>query len=113
MEQKQEKNWALFCHLGALAGYVIPFGNIIAPLVIWLIKKEESTVIAQEGKKSLNFQISVAIYSIVAGLLTFIVIGMLLLPAVLIFNLVMIIIAAVKINKGEPFEYPLSLKLIK
>ena len=103
----------MLCHLGALAGYVIPFGNIIAPLIIWLVKKEESELVDRHGKESLNFQISIAIYCAIAFLLVFIVIGIPLLFALGIFNLVMIIVAAVKTNSGEDFRYPLCIRFIK
>ena len=111
--EKEARTWAMSCHLSALAGFIIPFGNIIGPLVHWLIKRNESAVIDAEGKKALNFQISVLIYAIISFLLTFVVIGMILLPAVGIFSLVMIIIAAVKTNNGEDFNYPLSINFIK
>lgn len=115
MEQKQERTYAMFCHLGALAGLIlpVPLANIIVPLILWLIKKEESPLICAEGKKSLNFQISTTIYAIAAGILIFVLIGFLLLPAVIIFSIVMVIIASVKISKGEEFKYPLTLQLIK
>ncbi len=113
MDQKQESNWAMGSHLAALAGFIIPFGNIIGPLVIWLTKKEESAKIDTEAKKSLNFQISVTIYYLISFVLMFIVIGVPLMIALAIFSLVMIILNGVKASKGEETKYPLSLKLIK
>ena len=113
MEAKQEKTFAMLCHLGALAGFIIPFGNIIAPLEIWLVKKEESALVNENGKKSLNFQITMTIYSIVAAILMAVVIGFILLPVIAIFNIVMVIMASVATNKGEDFNYALSLNLIK
>ena len=108
----QEKTMGMLCHLLALAGYIIPFGNIIGPLIIWLIKKDESAYVSKNGKLSLNFQISVTIYALVAGLLTVILIGIPILIAVMVFNVVMIILASVKVNKGEEFKYPLSITFI-
>lgn len=113
MDQKQEKTWAIFCHLGALAGCIMPLGNVIGPLVIWLVKKNESSLINDEGKESLNFQISWAIYFLVSLILTFVFIGFILLGALLIFNLVMIIMAAIKVSNGEKFSYPLTIRFIK
>ena len=54
---KDEKTWAMLCHLSAVAGFVIPFGSILGPLVVWLIKKDEMPIVDLHGKKSLNFQI--------------------------------------------------------
>ena len=113
MEEKDARTWAMLCHIGAFAGYIIPFGNIIAPLIIWLIKKAESPLVDDQGKESLNFQISVTIYAFVALLLTLILIGYILFVALVIFDLVMVIIAAVKVNSGEKYRYPLCIRFIK
>ena len=113
MNEKDARTWAMFCHIGAFAGYIIPFGHIIAPLIIWLIKKAESPLVDDQGKESLNFQISMTIYAIVAGLLTLIFIGFILLIALVIFELVIVIIAAVKANSGEKYRYPLCIRFIK
>jgi len=70
MDENQEKTWGLFCHLAAFGFFVFPaFGNILGPLVIWLIKKDESPYVDQQGKESLNFQISFTIYAFIAGIL--------------------------------------------
>jgi len=113
-ENKKANPWAMFCHLGALSAYIgIPFGNIVVPLVIWLIKREEFPFVDEQGKESLNFQISVTICAIVAGLLCFVVIGLVLLPVILVAALVLVIIATLKVNKGEGYRYPFTLRLIK
>ncbi|HDZ22988.1 MAG TPA: DUF4870 domain-containing protein [Desulfobacteraceae bacterium] len=91
----QDRTWAMFCHLTALSACIIPFGNIIGPLVIWLIKKDEIAIVDEHGKESLNFQISMSIYSIISFFLCFVFIGFLLLPAVLIVGLVFVIIATI------------------
>jgi len=105
--------WAMFCHLAALAGYIIPFGNILGPLVVWLIKKDEIPAVDKNGKESLNFQITLAIASIVCVPLMFIIIGFFLLFAVGIYGLIMVIIASIKTNKGEDYRYPISIRFIK
>ncbi|MDP7162630.1 MAG: DUF4870 domain-containing protein [Phycisphaerae bacterium] len=104
----------MFCHLAALAALIgIPFGNILGPLIIWLIKREEHPLVNEQGKEALNFQISMTIYSFVAGLLCFVIIGLPLPIGMVVLNLVMIIIAAVKTFKGEPHRYPITIRLIK
>ncbi|OPZ95775.1 MAG: hypothetical protein BWY71_02124 [Planctomycetes bacterium ADurb.Bin412] len=114
MTEKNAFTWGMFCHLAALAGFIgIPFGNIIGPLVVWLIKKDEHPFIEQQGRAALNFQISMAIYGIVAALLIFIVIGFLLLIALGIFDLIFVIMASIKASKGETQKYPLSITFIK
>lgn len=103
----------MVCHLSALAGFIIPFGNIIGPLIVWLIKKDESPFVDDQGKESLNFQISITIYCIVAAILILIIIGIFLLIGLGILALVLIIMAAVKANSGEKFRYPLTIRLIR
>ncbi len=109
----EEKTFGMLAHLAALAGFIIPFGNLIGPLVIWLIKKDQSEWVDMQGKESLNFQISITIYAIIAGILTIIIIGLVLLIAVGVFSLVMIIIATIKVNNLEDFQYPLTIRILK
>ena len=114
LNANQERNWAMFCHLAALAVFVFPFfGNIIGPLVVWLIKKDESSYVDQQGKESLNFQISFTLYSVVAAILVIILIGILLLIALGIAWLVLVIVATIKASSGEPFRYPLTIRFIQ
>jgi hypothetical protein len=81
--------------------------------VIWLIKKDESAFVNDQGKEALNFQISIILYYIISFILVFVVIGIFMIWAVGIFSLVMCIIAAVKANGGEMYRYPLCIRLIK
>ena len=113
MSEQQERTWAMLCHLGAFAGFVVPIGHIIAPLVIWLIKKEDSALVEDQGKESLNFQISMTIYGFVAAVLTLIIIGVFLAIGLAIFDIVMVILAALKANRGERYRYPITIRFIK
>src|SRR5688500_18205729 len=99
--QKPDRTWDLLCHLLALAGFVVPLGNLLGPLIIWLIKKDQIPSVDAHGKESLNFQISMTIYAIIAALSIFAIVGIVLLPAVLITNLVLVIVASVKASNGE------------
>lgn len=108
------KMWGMFCHLAALAGFTgIPFANVLGPLIVWLIKKDEMAFVDDQGKESLNFQISMAIYGLICLPLFCVVIGPFLLAAVFIFDLVMVIIASIESNKGKAYRYPLCLRLVK
>jgi uncharacterized Tic20 family protein len=118
----RESNWAMFCHLSALAGYLVPLsypfscvlvGNIIGPLAIWLFLKERYPLVDQHGKEALNFQLSVSIYALASSALIFIFIGIPILILLAIFNFIMIIIGAVKCKNGEAYRYPLNLRLLK
>ena len=111
---KDARLWAMICHLSALAGLVVPVvGCIVGPLVIWQIKKEEFPFVDEQGKEAVNFQISMLIYGIVAGLLCFVCVGMVLLPAVALVDLIFLLIAAVKANDGHHYRYPLTIRFIK
>ena len=112
---KDEKMWGMFCHLAALAMFTsIPFANVIGPLVIWLIKKDEMPFVEDQGKESLNFQISVSIYVLCClPLMCLAGIGAFLAAAIGIADLVFIIIAAIKANNGEVYRYPCCLRFVK
>jgi hypothetical protein len=111
-----EKQWKVILHLSALSGLIIPAGNIIAPLAIWLIKKPEMPGLDPEAKNVLNFQISIAIYMIAAVVLAMVgscLIIPIALPFVVgIFWLVVTIIGGVKTSNGETYTFPLSIKML-
>lgn len=114
---REERTWGMLCHLAGLLLLVgIPLANVLGPLVVWLIKKEQYPFVDDQGKESLNFQISVFIYVLIAGALTLTVvlapITIPLLIALAIFDIVMTIIAAMKANDGIAYRYPLTIRLI-
>jgi uncharacterized Tic20 family protein len=110
---KEACTFAMLCHLGALAGYLIPFGNIVGPLVFWLSKKDQYAFVDDQGKESLNFQITVSIVAIISAILTIVVIGFILLLIVAIGSLVLVIMATVAASSGKAYRYPVCLRLIK
>ena len=109
----ESRMWAMLAHLSALSGFVIPFGNIIGPLLIWLVKRDEMSFVADQGKEALNFNISMTIYMLVSGVLIFVLIGIPLIIVLAIAWLVLSILAAVKANEGVVYRYPLTLRLVK
>ena len=110
---KEERTWAMFCHLAAFAGYVFPMGHIIAPLVIYLVKREELPLVDDQGKESLNFEISITIYVVGALLFSFALIGIPILVGLLIFHFIVVIIATVRANSGGWYRYPITIRFIK
>jgi uncharacterized Tic20 family protein len=105
--------WAMLCHLSALSGFIIPFGSLIGPLVVWQIKKNQYPIVDDQGKEALNFQITITLAAIVSAILIVVLVGIALLIAVGIASLVFTIIAAIKANNGETYRYPFCLRLIK
>jgi len=110
---KQIRNWGMLCHLIALVALIgVPLGNIIGPLVIWLIKKNDDPFFDEQGKEALNFQISMTIYAIISAILMLIVIGIFLLVLVAVLDLILTVIAAVKVSNGESYHYPLTIRFL-
>jgi Uncharacterized protein conserved in bacteria len=110
---KEEKTLGLVCVLLQFLGFAVPFGSLIGPLVLWLVKKDSSHFLDEIGKETVNFQISMVIAAFICIILSFVFIGFLLLPIVLIYALVTIIIAAIKANEGTVYRYPVSIRFIK
>ena len=109
----EARSFAMLAHVSTFSGVVIPFGHVLAPLIIWLLKREQSDLVDDQAKEVLNFQISMTIYYVVGVLLLFVLIGFLVLPALFIFSVVVTIMGAVRANAGERYRYPLNLRLVK
>lgn len=113
-EDKQARIWGMLCHLTALLGMIgIPLGNVLGPLIIWLVKKNTYPFVNEQGRESLNFQLSMTIYAIAAALLIFVKIGMPLLLLVAGINFILILIASIRAFNGETYTYPLAIRLIR
>lgn len=108
---KEARTWAMASHLSALSIYVgIPFGNLIGPFICLLVKGKESPFVDDQAKEALNFQLSMTIYAIIAGLLIFLLIGFLLLPVVLLAHIIFTIKGAITANDGKAYRYPLTFR---
>ena len=147
-ESQQARTWAMFCHLSSLVwivlgviGLPIPLSNLLGPLVVWLLKKDQYRFVDAHGRESLNFQISMTLYGIalfilaiaaffvyliIAGTLAtldggaFAVIGgvmggiglVILLSLIGLVELVLVIVAAIQAQKGNIYRYPLTLRFL-
>jgi len=109
---REDRNWAMACHLSALSGYFTFFGFFLGPLLVWLFKKEGHPLVDDQGKEALNFQLSLVVYYIAAGLLVLVLVGIPLLIALAVFQLVETVIASVKAKEGVPFRYPLTIRFV-
>lgn len=104
---QETRSWAMACHLSSLVAWAgIPFGNIIGPLIVWIIKRETSNFIDYHGKASLNFQITTTIYGLIAALLLFVLIGFVLLPILLLLNIIYTVVAGLEAKQGRTYQYP-------
>jgi uncharacterized protein len=108
------RTWTVLCHATALAGFFVPWaGHILGPLIVWLAKRGDSPEINEHGKESLNFQISMLIYNVIAGVLCLVLIGFIILPILHILNLVLVIVASIQASEGKLYRYPMTIRLIK
>lgn len=107
------RSWRVLCHAGALAGFLVPAaGHFAVPLIVWLLKRGESAEVDAHGKESLNFQISMLIYNIVAGILCLLLIGIPMLILLHFLNVVFVIIASLRASEGEMYRYPFTIRLL-
>jgi len=108
-----EKNWAVLSHLSALAMFIIPLGNVIGPLVIYLWKKDEIPVVEREAGEALNFQITVSIGVVIAWLLTLLWVGYMLLGVLVVVDVLFVVMAALETNRVGYYRYPFNLRLMR
>ena len=109
------------CHLSTFASFIIPLGNILGPLVIWLLRKDALPSVDMHGKAALNFNISITLYALIAAAISlpliFVLIGIPLLVAAIaglfIWWIVATVVAAVKAGNGEFWEYPLTIRFLR
>jgi uncharacterized Tic20 family protein len=101
-----DKNIATITHLG---GTVFTF---VPALIVWILKKDDSAYISDQSREALNFQITMVLAYMLAGLLSWILIGLIFFPIIWVLNIVFCIIAAISTSKGESYRYPFSLRLI-
>jgi uncharacterized protein len=112
-KEQEARQWALFLHLSQLAGYIIPLLGLIAPIVIWQIKKEEYPILDLHGKVVVNWIISELIYAAIGFVLMFVVIGIPILAVLGVLAIVFPIIGGIKANNGELWHYPMTINIIK
>jgi uncharacterized Tic20 family protein len=111
----EERQWGMFAHLSALLGLLVGGLTFVGPLVVWLMKKDESKFVDYHGKEALNFQLNILIYSLISVALMIATCFVLFpLPIVVaVYAIVMPILAGIKANEGELYEYPLTFRMIK
>jgi uncharacterized Tic20 family protein len=119
--EKEERKWAMFCHLAGLAGLspLLPvIGGVVAPMVIWQLKSDEFPFVAEQGRRAVNFQLSMLIYVTTGIIICFAsIIGAFLVPIVFcvyaLIEVIFALIAAVEANRGLHYRYPFSIRFFK
>lgn len=107
-----ERTWGMLAHLSGLIAMALGGLSFLGPLIVWLIKKDQSPFVADQAKEALNFQIAVFIAGLVAGLSAFVCVGFILLPIVIVGAIVYAVLAAIEANKGVYYRYQYTIRLI-
>lgn len=104
---------AMLCHLLAFSGLIVPMGHILGPLVLWLVKKDSMPMVAEHGKESLNFQITLTILGAACVLTSFLILPILIAIVAAVAAIILVIMNAIKANDGRSVRYPFTLRLVK
>ncbi|MEM7344501.1 MAG: DUF4870 domain-containing protein [Chloroflexota bacterium] len=111
-----ERSMGMLVHLLGLAGFVVPLANFIGPLILWLTKRDESAFLDDQGRESLNFQISMFLWAIVFVILALTIVGLVVaIPGLIVMGLATVIlpiIGAIKANEGQRYRYPFTIRLL-
>ena len=108
------RNWNILCHASALLGvfFHVP-GHLVGPLIVWLAKRDDSPEIDAHGKESLNFQISMLIYNVIAAVFCLVLIGFACLAVLWVLNAVFVIVASIQASDGKFYRYPITIRFIQ
>jgi uncharacterized protein len=110
----EARMFAMLCHLAGLLGYFVPIlGNILGPLIFWVLKKDRHPFVDDQGKEAINFQITVSLGLLISVPLMFLLIGFLTAFVIVVAALVLLIIAAVQANQGRRYRYPMTIRFIR
>jgi uncharacterized Tic20 family protein len=108
------RTWNILCHATALLGVLLHFpGHILGPLIVWLAKRHDSPEIDAHGKESLNFQISMLLYTAIAAVFCLVLIGFLVLPILWVLNAVFVVVASIQASDGKLYRYPMTIRFIE
>ena len=107
-----ERTWGMLAHLSALLGMIVPFGNVIAPFLIWRARRDQSAFVGEHAREALNFNLSVLLGVAVCYILTWLLIGLLLLAVLVIVWFALSLRAAVRASEGYVYRYPLAFRFV-
>ena len=110
---REERLWAMACHLAALTGIIAFIGFVVGPLIVWAVKRDECPLVDDQGKESVNFQISMLIYAMFLLPSVMLGIGIPLVILWAVAGFVLVIVASIRAYDGERFRYPLTIRFIR
>lgn len=108
------RSWTALCHASALLGVFLHFpGHLLAPLIVWLAKRDDSPEIDAHGKEAVNFQLSMLIYNVVAAVFCLILVGFVFLAVLWVLNAILVIVAAIHASDGKFYRYPMTIRFLQ
>jgi len=108
-----ERNWGMAIHLSALIGLLLPLGLVLGPMIVWMLKKNEGEFFNVQGKKAVNFQLTILIVAFLFALLSIMIRPVISIAFMAGFaGIVFAIIAGVSIKRGSDYNYPFSFKFL-
>jgi uncharacterized protein len=108
----RDRQYAMLIQLSGFLSYLLGPLALIVTLALWLARKDESPFINDHGREAMNYKISMWIYAAMASMLTIVLIGCVILPALVIFDIVVVIMAAVAASAGQYYRYPITIRFI-
>ena len=106
--------WTILCHASALLGVFLHFpGHVLGPLIVWLAKRDDSPELDAHGKESLNFQLSMLLYTVISGVFCLVLIGFVFIAILWVVNAVFVIIASIQASDGKFYRYPMTIRFIQ
>lgn len=106
--------WGMVIHLSALIGLLLPLGLVLGPLIVWMLKKNDGTYFDEQGKKAVNFQLTILLSAFVFALLGTIIKPLFTLAFVAgIAGLLFALIAGISVKSKGDYNYPFSFRIIK
>ncbi len=109
---QEERTVGMLAHLLAFAGLAFPLGNLVGPLVVWLVRKDRMPYVDEQGRESLNFNATMTLATLFGIVTTPMLVGLLILPVVFLTWFVMTVVAAISAHSGTRFRYPLSIRFL-
>ena len=103
---RETNQWAMFIHFSILAGWIVPIGGLIVPIILWQLKKDELPGTVAHAHVVLNWIVTSLVYALICFILTIVVIGIFGFIALGLATVIFAIVGGIKANNGELWEYP-------
>lgn len=107
------RSQAALCHMLGFCGFLLPFGNILAPFIWWMARRDESPYVNEVGKDVINFQLTMTLYYMVSMLLCLLVIGFVFIMIFFIIHIFCMVKATVRTLNEDAYYYPFTIRFLR